>query len=86
MNYLSKAQILKSRNAKSSEASEITFDSLPLKIQITFIHRINHFINHITKSLIILQTSPLPSNDYASKDQKSITSKNKLKYHQNNTF
>lgn len=33
----------------------------------------------------ILQTSPFPNNGYAPKDQKS-TSKNKLKYQQNNTF
>lgn len=74
MNYLSKAQILKSKNAKSSEASEITFDSMTLKIQFTYTYSSNHLINHITESPIILQTSPLPSND-ASKDQKS-TSRN----------
>lgn len=41
MNYLSEAQIFQNRNAKSSEASETTFDSLPVKIQFTYTYLSN---------------------------------------------
>lgn len=62
------------KSIKYSKASEITFNSLPEKVSLhILIHKkiITLSINHMTKSPIILQTSPFPNNGYTSENQKS---------------